>query len=312
MICQHTSCSRSRAFRRCVSVALTIALMLTSMPPVFAQSVVSGLIAGFLDVRHGHTQHARSFPNSARNARTPRTPQGGGANRGMPSAPPSSASDSPRRPHTKTEREARVVRLKINLPRNPTVEVGRSAHLMAVPFDADDNPVHGVMAEWQSSRPEIVSVTSEGEAVAIAPGVAVLTGSAAGKRVVVPVMVVLRTATLGTERGDRTVAQASSSIQAGRKNRRQSPRSLLFAHNESSSSNGAPVPLGGDQAESLYKPSNAVGAPPGKTTPGAKTRGAAIESTETPGSSNFSFGRRDVYKSADQRAWRRNYSHAIC
>jgi hypothetical protein len=50
------------------------------------------------------------------------------------------------------------------------------------------------------------------------------------------------------------------------------------------------VPVGGEEAESLYRPANAIGAPPGKTTPGARTRGAATESTETPGSANFNFG----------------------
>jgi len=52
----------------------------------------------------------------------------------------------------------------------------------------------------------------------------------------------------------------------------------------------APVLIDDDALASRYYASNAVGAPPGKTTPGAPVPGAATASSETPGSSNFSFG----------------------
>jgi RHS repeat-associated protein len=49
-------------------------------------------------------------------------------------------------------------------------------------------------------------------------------------------------------------------------------------------------PLPDGETGSLYAPINDVGRPVGRTEPGAATASAAIEGTETPGSSNFTFG----------------------
>lgn len=66
--------------------------------------------------------------------------------------------------------------------------------------------------------------------------------------------------------------------------------SWLFAHPSSRALAVRPLPIGIAEAEQLYAPGNAVGAPPGRTTPGASTPGAAIGTRETPGSANFTFG----------------------
>lgn len=49
-------------------------------------------------------------------------------------------------------------------------------------------------------------------------------------------------------------------------------------------------PLPEDETGSLYEPANDVGTPPGRSEPGASVASAATSGTETPGSSNFTFG----------------------
>jgi hypothetical protein len=49
-------------------------------------------------------------------------------------------------------------------------------------------------------------------------------------------------------------------------------------------------PLPDNATPSLYVGSNSVGSPPGKTVRGARTRAAATDGTENPGSENFTFG----------------------
>jgi hypothetical protein len=99
----------------------------------------------------------------------------------MPAAPANPPGITPRAPRSKVQREAKVAKLEVNVKGDLTLEVGQSATLMAIPFDADGNPVHGLMAEWQSTIPQLVSITKEGRVTAVAPGSALVTATAGQK-----------------------------------------------------------------------------------------------------------------------------------
>lgn len=65
-------------------------------------------------------------------------------------------------------------------PSNPSVEVGKSVQLMAVPQDARGIPVSGYTVSWQSSNPAVAKVYSNGTVEAVAAGSVSITASAGG------------------------------------------------------------------------------------------------------------------------------------
>jgi YD repeat-containing protein len=176
----------------------------------------------------------------------------------------------------------------LNLSGGVTLAPGESIQLIAVPEDEEGNAVHGVTAEWQSLSSQMVVVSKEGEAKALAVGVAPVTATVGQKSVTLLVTVAPRASTSGNKQHPNTSAREAKS--AGHSQQTYRTSSLLFAHAPSRAVAARPLPIGIVEAEQLYEPQNAVGSPPGRTTPGASTPGAAIETTETPGSANFTFG----------------------
>src|SRR5439155_13743051 len=207
---------------------------------------------------------------------------------------------TPGRPQTKQEREVKVQKLKINPHDEVTFQLGQQAVFSAVPLDQDGNTIHGLTAAWESTDPQILSITSEGDAVAAKIGSTVVTATVANKKEKVKVNVGPRKKPTGsslTEDSERFLDNMSLTMQDamqrplgsnGRRRISRRGRSSMKSH--ASSTGLAPMLIDDDALASRYYASNAVGTPPGKTTPGASVAGAATASTETPGSSNFSFG----------------------
>ncbi len=207
-------------------------------------------------------------------------------NHGMPPDPPRSASIRPDPPPSRSAREARVARLMLNLRNGLTLSPGESVQLVAVPEDDEGNPVHGVTAQWQSLNSQTVVVNSQGEAKALAVGIAPVTATIGQRSTTLLITVAPRTS-VSRNKGDSKTNKAKSPGEQLGKTRQVSGRSLSFAH--ALFPRSKPRPQLELESEQLYTPENAVGAPPGKTTPGAAVRGAAIETVETPGSANFMF-----------------------
>jgi hypothetical protein len=209
-------------------------------------------------------------------------------NRGMPPNPPSSAGVRPDWPQHKSDREARVNHLELNIKDKITLTPGESVQLVAVPEDENGNPIHGVIAEWQSRNSQTVVVTSEGEVTALAAGVAPVTATV-GQESTTLVINVVPSASASAKRiqnrSEREMAERSRTASQ----RITRDRAVSFAHGPFSPMTAPPLPLGIGDSQQLYEPGNAVGAPPGRTTPGAPVPGTAIGTTEMPGSANFSF-----------------------
>jgi len=208
---------------------------------------------------------------------------------------------APGPPPTKAEREARVARLEVGTQGPVRLEPGQRMHLGAVPLDAHGDAVHGLVAEWESSRPAAASVTALGWVTALQPGTAQLTATAGDKRATVPVIVEEPEA-MAEDAADGVAArERAGGVQFVKASlaRRARPRSSDAArHARGAASLRAALvqgpsgegPLPDAEAESLYSPENDVGAPRGRTEPGATVAPAAVAGTETPLSANFMFG----------------------
>ncbi|MDQ3688041.1 MAG: Ig-like domain-containing protein [Acidobacteriota bacterium] len=213
---------------------------------------------------------------------------------------------APGPPPTKAEREARVARLEVGTQGLVRLEPGQRMHLGTVPLDAHGDAVHGLVAEWESSSPAVASVTALGWVTALQPGTAQLTATAGNKRATVPVTV--EEPETMAEEDDAGVAarERAGGVQFVKASlaRRARPRSSDAARHArgAASVRAASVraalvqgpsgegPLPDAEAESLYSPENDVGAPRGRTEPGAIVAPAAVAGTETPLSANFMFG----------------------
>jgi hypothetical protein len=228
-----------------------------------------------------------------------------GSRKGLPRPSP------PSRPPTKAEREARVARLDVSPKGDIELEITQPMNFIAVPRDAQGTVVQGLRADWSSSDQKIVFIDRNGQAVARKIGMAELTATIGTKKAKAKVRVVegsgkpyggrKRTSTRAkaTSEGRNRQAREAQFINAAWSTD-DAPRSQRAASRSSKSSflNAAPLlrapydsedPLPDDETPSLYSPRNAVGRPPGKTEPGARTRAAATGGTELPGSSNFNF-----------------------
>lgn len=170
--------------------------------------------------------------------------------------------------------------------------------LAAVPLDIDGNAIHGLAADWESDNPQVVSISNKGEAVAGTPGKAQITASAGSKKAQVKLTVTPLTANTAKAGGNKAVEKVSGARRSPHNGglirtskgseQKSSGRFRQYAHREEATGSSMPQGSGRDP-DSLHVARNAVGAPPNKTTPGAKARAAATEGTETPGSSNFNF-----------------------
>jgi RHS repeat-associated protein len=209
------------------------------------------------------------------------------ADQGMPPKQPLPQKEAPPRPLSKDEKEARVSKLETNIKDDLTLEVAQEAQLTAIPYDADGNAIHGLSAGWESENPDVAFITKDGEVSALIPGKALLSASAGQKKTRVKLTVIARAAK--PSGGDGAVSSIAHTPS------HRSPAShpagtLMYAHAgrwPPSSAVYNQLPPG--EVGSIYSGSNAVGAPPGKTTPGASVPAAATNGTEMPGSANFNF-----------------------
>ena len=192
-------------------------------------------------------------------------------------------------PPSKAEREAKVGSIKLDLDGDLTIESGVRRILMAIPLDKDGDPIHGLLAEWESSDKNTISITKDGRAVAGNSGKAKLTARAGQKQVSLQVTVTEPAKVQPNSAVGET--KTTDSLRAAKEARRHKhhPRFVSPTPQEGQSS-GFGYRLPDSEATSLYWAQNDVGAPPGRTEPGAATPPAAIAGTETPLSSNFAFG----------------------
>src|SRR5712692_3368018 len=162
----------ARSVKQATSLLLLVALITVSVPPVIARSSAQEAITRSTEIAGNAKSKFISWLKSAGFRREREGAQGNGQNPGMPAEPPRSASDTGHPPHTKAERESKVSKLEINTRGDVPLQVGQRMLLSAIPLDANGNAIHGLAAEWESSNPQVVSVTNRGEAVAGIPGIA--------------------------------------------------------------------------------------------------------------------------------------------
>lgn len=190
--------SHQRRFCRCVSrpsfqqlIALALVAALLAPTSALARPLASGRQSpppSLLTVAAGDMWRTlAAFINSAQDERR-------GMARRLAPERPLPERIAPEQPPTKAERATRVARLETNARGRLELEVGQLTMLVATPLDAEGNAVHGLVAEWQSSDPQVVWVTPDGEAEARQPGVARLTAVLDHHRVTVPVQVAPRRA----------------------------------------------------------------------------------------------------------------------
>src|SRR2546425_4231168 len=276
--------------RKSVALLLLVVLIFATIPLAGAQSLIR--IAKY-----------SALPNESASKSRPTTPaslQGNSQNRGMPPLPVNAPGVTPGRPQSKQEKEAKVQKVKINPHDEVTLQLGQQAVFSAVPLDQDGNTIHGLTAAWESTDPQILSITSEGDAVAARIGSTVVTATVANKKEKVKVNVGPRKKSTGSslinegepfvDNGSLTMPETTKRPPGSKGLARISRRGRGSMKSHANSTGLAPVLIDDDALASRYYASNAVGTPPGKTTPGASVAGAATASTETPGSSNFSFG----------------------
>lgn len=98
-------------------------------------------------------------------------------------------------------------------PEDPSVLLGRTVQLTAVPHSACGNAVAGAAVAWASSSPEVASVTSDGLVTGESPGSAAITASSEGVSASVTVSVTCRYVWCGE---DRRIAASPSAFTGAR------------------------------------------------------------------------------------------------
>jgi RHS repeat-associated protein len=315
------------AGRRVVSVALMILLWIGSVPPAMAGLLArealsqarEGAAAMFqaasdhLSLRRMNGLHLLAWPGSLAALRAGAS-QESGQNRGMPTTPTSAPAVRPQRSETKAARESKVASILINPDREVILQSREPMVFSANPVDGQGNPIHGLQVEWESSDKQVVFVTSNGQATAGKPGRAILTARAgkAKEKVRVTVIEGVREKFGGKKkenskrqrpRSSRNMSDfgnlnAVANFESNKLKGGERKRHAAHAQFRARRSWLQPIiplrdqmddPLPDDETPSLYSAANSVGSPPGKKTPGALTAAAAIDSTESPSSENFSF-----------------------
>jgi RHS repeat-associated protein len=218
-------------------------------------------------------------------------------NKGMPAAVVGLPGSKPEQPLTKSEREARI--LKLEIASAAELELGQRFLFTAIPLDAEGNAVHGLRAEWESADANIVTVANDGQAIARQLGTAVLTARAGAKQERIQVTVLPRMSSLGNEQVGRvdgakpnnpgSASFSPAVLTASRVKARKTERLEFRAHAAATMFQSQQPELPNSEVSSLYQVGNTTGSPPGTTTPGAATPPAATGGTEMPGSSNFNF-----------------------
>jgi RHS repeat-associated protein len=225
--------------------------------------------------------------------------------RGMPQMQDNGPGIHPSPPLSREEKEARVASIAINPDGAVVLQSQQPMWFSAIPLDDQESAVHGLIAEWQSNNPRVVSVAENGEAVAGVPGTAILTASAGRARKNVRVTVVEGSGEPfgGKKKVDSRRATRNSAAAVSPPNSQQPKLAKKSeARRERSHSLSRPVrsvamflrdplddPLPDGETGSLFFPNNSVGQPTGRTTAGTSAPPVATEGTELPGSSNFAF-----------------------
>jgi hypothetical protein len=197
----------------------------------------------------------------------------------------------PAQPLTKAEREARVARLELNVASEIELKSRQRSLLSAVPVDEAGNAVQGLSVEWKSGNKEVIFIRKSGEALAGMPGMATLIASAGSKYATVRVRVIEGTKEPfgGKKRVDSTrdpkqealgnasrntvnaVAESRNRRKRAHAKGRLSPLSVMpFIRDPNDD------PLPDNETSSLYQTNNLIGAPPGKTKPGALSEASSV------------------------------------
>lgn len=284
--------------RRLAAFLLITAFLLPVSVPVRAATFDAASASGgwtvLSSVIYAGTYLLKTLWGKPANKRSPQ-------NSDMPGPAEVTQRQAPLPPPSNEERKAKVASLELNPSGNLTLQVEQPQMMGAIPLDKDGNLIQGLVADWESSDPEIVSITEDGQAVAHKVGTAHLTATAGNKRETVKVTVVEGEGKFGGKKRDskrengRGNSQSRRPAQADQIARNQTDESLRLAHPMKSVPALTPMlpvdqdPLPDDETASLYQPSNAVGNPPRIKGPSANLS-AAIQSTEMSGSGNFSFG----------------------
>jgi RHS repeat-associated protein len=266
------------AFRQIAALTLVGTFLVLSVPPVLARgsaqrSTASSELSPLANLALASLNHLFGKTSAA------------GQESGMPAQeeqPP--AEIAPVEPPTEAELQARVASIEVNPQSEAAIEKGKTLVLAAVPLDLEGNAVQGLVAGWTSSNSAIVSVTTDGQATAVEVGTAQLTATAGSRSATVNVTVTATSATI--ERGKLEIAgNGSHSEKTG--------RAAIHQRKQTRLSHGAKMVRAALQVdyfdEDRKRFTSEVGAPPGRTEPGAPTPPAAIPGTEKPGSSNFNF-----------------------
>jgi len=189
---------------------------------------------------------------------------------------------------TKSEREARVAKLELNVAPEIELKSRQRLQLSAIPLDAEGNAIQGLTAHWESSAKDVIFVRKNGEVLAGKPGVATLKATAGSKQATIHVRVVEGTKEPfgGKKRIDskRGVQQQALAKDRSRRQRRAHTASVAPFMRDPNDD-----PLPDNETSSLYQPNNLIGTPPGKKKPGALSAASTIAVTES-GNRNFTFG----------------------
>jgi hypothetical protein len=197
---------------------------------------------------------------------------------------PPPAEIAPVEPPTEADLQARVVNLDVNPQGEASIEKGKGLVLAAVPLDSEGNAVQGLVAAWSSSNSAIVYVTTDGQATAIEVGTAQLTATAGSRSATVNVTVTATSASIDGRKLELAINASSRNKRSQVAARRE--KQTLLSHGAKMVSAALQVDYF-DEDQRRF--TSEVGAPPGRTEPGAPTPPVAIPGTEKPGTSNFNF-----------------------
>jgi len=200
------------------------------------------------------------------------------------------------------QKQARVARLQVS-PAGPVVlQTEQPLLFAAVPVDANEAPINGLLAEWESSNRAVVSVKRNGFAVGGQPGKATLTVRAGAFTETVQVRVEKGGEKFGGKKPDtqrdgrlgQVVPVANErgrllarNTRANRRSRNHSRRASAYTPPPLQNENTDPLPTG--ETGTLYQGANVVGFPTGKRKAAARVASVTANATETNGNKNFTF-----------------------
>lgn len=305
----------TRTWRQLLSLLLIACMLSLNVPPVFAAGAVSDVLNSI-----GNLWRAGKDRASVLTSATQGAGQSGQRQTPSPGLPPLVRVE-PKEPQSKPEREVKVAKIAVSPAGDLTLQAQQPLSLVAIPTDRDGEAIHGLTAEWESSDPQVVFISRDGQAKALKVGRAQLTARVAGKQEKIKVEVVAGERFGGKKKKDSTrqdIEQRQQEDSLKPVSRLAGARSVpaVWSRSEGSIFSGAAEraprrpaktakvvraalvvrpPAENDtlpdtETGSLYTPTNDVGTPPGRTETGAATPPAAMGGTEQPGSSNFNFG----------------------